>query len=93
MTVDFEGGLIFSDGGLVLSSRGGAGARPGRDACGLHMSIGYTTLLGAQVRYALHDRNGRPLAMIGFSTAAWKLAPPDTFIGSRAPRSASSAIC
>ena len=33
------------------------------------------------MRYAIHDRNGWPLAMLGFSTAAWKLAPCDTFIG------------
>ena len=37
--------------------------------------------IGAQMRYAVHDRNGWPLAMLGFSTAAWKLAPRDTFIG------------
>ena len=34
-----------------------------------------------QMRYAVHDRNGWPLAMLGFSTAAWKLAPRDNFIG------------
>ena len=28
-----------------------------------------------------HDRDGGPLAMLGFSTAAWKLAPRDKFIG------------
>ena len=43
--------------------------------------LGYTTLVGAQMRYAVHDRNGWPVAMLGFSTAAWKLAPRDTFIG------------
>ena len=32
-------------------------------------------------RYAVHDRDGRPLAMLGFSTAARKLAPRDRFIG------------
>ena len=41
----------------------------------------YKTLVGAQMRYAVHDRNGWPLAMLGFSTAAWKLAPRDHFIG------------
>ena len=41
----------------------------------------YKTLVGAQMRYAVHDRNGWPLAMLGFSTAAWKLAPRDKFIG------------
>ena len=35
--------------------------------------LGYKTLVGAQMRYAVHDRDGWPLAMLGFSTAAWKL--------------------
>ena len=43
--------------------------------------LGYKTLVGAQIRYAVHDRLGRPLAMLGFSTAAHKLAPRDRFIG------------
>ena len=43
--------------------------------------LGCKTLVGAQMRYALHDRNGWPVAMLGFSTAAWKLAPRDHFIG------------
>gem|GEM_PF-3650299 len=43
--------------------------------------LGYKTLVGAQIRYAVHDRHGSPIAMLGFSTAAWKLAPRDHFIG------------
>ena len=43
--------------------------------------LGFKTLVGAQMRYAVHDRNGWPVAMLGFSTAAWKLAPRDSFIG------------
>ena len=43
--------------------------------------LGYKTLVGAQMGYAVHDRNGWPVAMLGFSTAAWKLAPRDNFIG------------
>ena len=43
--------------------------------------LGYKTLVGAQMRYAVHDRDGGPLAMLGFSTAARKLAPRDRFIG------------
>ena len=43
--------------------------------------LGYKTLVGAQMRYAVHDRDGWPVAMLGFSTAAWKLAPRDSFIG------------
>ena len=41
----------------------------------------YKTLVGAQMRYAVHDRNAWPIAMLGFSIAAWKLAPRDNFIG------------
>ncbi len=43
--------------------------------------LGYTRLVGAQMRYAVYDRNDEPLAMLGFSTAAWRLAPRDAFIG------------
>ena len=34
--------------------------------------LGFKTLVGAQMRYAVHDRNGWPVAMLGFSTAAWE---------------------
>ena len=30
----------------------------------------YTTLVGARMRYAVHDYNDRPVAMLGFYTAA-----------------------
>ena len=43
--------------------------------------LGYKPLVGAQMRYAVHDRNGWPPAMLDFSTATWKLAPRDSFIG------------
>ena len=43
--------------------------------------LGYKTLVGAQMRYAVYDRDGWPVAMLGFSTAAWKVAPRDRFIG------------
>ncbi len=43
--------------------------------------LGYKTLVDAQMRYAIKDRNGCPLATLGFSTAAWKIAPRDRFIG------------
>ena len=46
-----------------------------------HHYLGHTTLVGAQMRYAVHDRDGGPIAMLGFSTAAWKLPPRDNFIG------------
>ena len=44
--------------------------------------LGYRTLVGAQMRYAVHDRDGWPLAMLGFSTAARGSSPrADNFIG------------
>ena len=43
--------------------------------------LGYTRLVGAQMRYTIHDCTGQPLALLGFSTAAWKLAARDTVIG------------
>ena len=43
--------------------------------------LGYKTLVGAQMGYAVHDRDDRPLAILGFSTAARKLASRDRFIG------------
>ncbi len=43
--------------------------------------LGHKTLVGAQMRYLVEDRHGHPLALLGFSTAAWKLAPRDRFIG------------
>ena len=43
--------------------------------------LGYKTLVGAQMRYTVHDRHGRLLALLGFSTAARHLAPRDRFIG------------
>ena len=60
------------------------GTREGRlwnEFVARHHYLGYKTLVGAQMRYAVHDRNGWPIAMLGFSTAAWKLAPRDNFIG------------
>ena len=60
------------------------GTRQGRlwnEFVARHHYLGYKTLVGAQMRYAVHDRNGWPLAMLGFSTAAWALAPRDRFIG------------
>ena len=43
--------------------------------------LGFKTLVGAQMRYAVHAPDGTPLAMLGFSTAAWTFAPRDRFIG------------
>ncbi len=66
------------------TSFGRRGTREGRlwnEFVARYHYLGYKTLVGAQMRYAVHDRNGWPLAMLGFSTAAWKLAPRDDFIG------------
>ena len=47
--------------------------------------LGYTTLVGTQMRYTVHDRHGQLVALLGFSTAARKLAPRDRFIGWTTP--------
>ena len=33
------------------------------------------------MRHVVHDRDSRLVAMFGFSTAVWKRAPPDSFVG------------
>ena len=38
------------------------------------------TLVGAQMRYAVDDRDGWPFTMLGFVAAARKVAPRDSFI-------------
>ena len=51
-----------------------------RDVARYHY-LGYKALVGAQMRYAVHARSGWPIAMLGFSTATWKLAPRDSLVG------------
>ncbi len=47
-----------------------------------HHYLGCKTLVGhGCAMLAVHDRRGSPLAVLGFSTAAWRLASRDTFIG------------
>ncbi|KFD42524.1 hypothetical protein DK28_0200175 [Peptococcaceae bacterium SCADC1_2_3] len=47
--------------------------------------LGYTPLPGAQIRYLINSAAGY-LCAIGFSAAAWKVAPRDVFIGWNAER-------
>jgi len=42
--------------------------------------LGYAPLPGAQLRYFVKS-HGQTLALLGFSAAAWKVAPRDEFIG------------
>jgi hypothetical protein len=42
--------------------------------------LGYTPLVGAQLRYVIGSNEGY-LGAIGFSASAWKVAPRDQFIG------------
>ncbi|MGA2108218.1 MAG: Druantia anti-phage system protein DruA, partial [Syntrophorhabdales bacterium] len=42
--------------------------------------LGYTPLPGAQLRYLIRS-HGQVLALLGFSAAAWKVAPRDEYIG------------
>ena len=67
--------------GMRIVVRGTREGRLWNEFVARYHYLGYKTLVGAQMRYAVHDRGGRPLAMLGFSTAAWKLAPRDAFIG------------
>ncbi|MCF2941751.1 DUF4338 domain-containing protein [Paenibacillus alkaliterrae] len=46
--------------------------------------LGYTPLPGAQIRYFIQSSHGL-LGAIGFSAAAWKVQPRDTWIGWPAP--------
>ena len=43
--------------------------------------LGYTPLVGAQMRTIVEDSEVRLLAALGFQSAAWKTAARDTFIG------------
>ena len=61
--------------------RGDRGGKLWNEYVARYHYLGYKTLVGAQMRYAVHARDGTPLAMLGFSTAAWSLAPRDRFIG------------
>lgn len=45
-----------------------------------HHYVGYTPLVGAQLRYLIHCRDG-VLGCLGFGAAAWKVAARDRFIG------------
>lgn len=42
--------------------------------------LGYSRLAGAQMRFYVYG-SGRLVALLGFSSAAWKVAPRDNFIG------------
>jgi hypothetical protein len=43
--------------------------------------LGYRVPYGAQLRYLVHSRNQDVLACLLFTSAAWKMAPRDTWIG------------
>ena len=66
---------------VKVTGTGRAASRLWNEFIARYHYLGYKTLVGAQMRYAVQDREGRPLAMLGFSAAAWKTAPRDAFIG------------
>lgn len=43
--------------------------------------LGFTNTVGANIRYLVRDRAGRPLSCLLFGSAAWKTARRDEFIG------------
>ena len=55
--------------------RGDRGGTLWNECVARYRYLGDKTLVGAQMRYAVHARDGMPLAMLGFATAAWRLAP------------------
>ena len=63
----------------------GTGSGPSRrwnDYIARYHYLGFKPLVGAQMRYTVYDRSGLiPLALLGFSAAAWQLAARDDFIG------------
>ena len=61
--------------------RGDRGGSCGTEYVARYRYLGYKALVGAQMRYAVHARDGASVAMLGFSTAARTLAPRDRFIG------------
>ena len=61
--------------------RGTRGGKRWNEFVARYHYLGYNALVGAQVRYAVHDRDGWLLVILGFSIAAWKRALRDRFIG------------
>ena len=51
--------------------RGDRGGELWNESVARYHYLGYTTLVGAHMRYAVHTCDGTPLAMLGLSTAAW----------------------
>jgi len=47
--------------------------------------LGFGNTAGENMKYLVHSRDGRPLACLLFSAAAWKCAARDAWIGWRAP--------
>jgi hypothetical protein len=66
--------------GLQLVFGGQADGRLWNELVARYHYLGYEPLPGAQVRYLIRDGN-RLLGALGFSAAAWKVAPRDEFIG------------
>ncbi|MES9882535.1 MAG: Druantia anti-phage system protein DruA [Sedimenticola sp.] len=50
-----------------------------------HHYLGYKNTVGENMKYLIHDRDGRPLACILFGSAAWKCAARDIHVGWTAP--------
>lgn len=47
----------------------------------LYHYLGYSGTVGENIKYLAFDREDNPLACVLFGSAAWRMAPRDTFIG------------
>jgi len=47
----------------------------------LYHYLGFSGIVGENMKYLVFDRDARPLACLLFGSAAWKTAPRDNFIG------------
>jgi hypothetical protein len=46
-----------------------------------HHYLGFSRTVGENIKYLVRDRSGQDIACLLFGSAAWKIAPRDSFIG------------
>jgi hypothetical protein len=66
---------------IVPAAAGTANARLFNGLVAHYHYLGLRNTVGANLKYLVRDRQGRPLACLLFGSAAWKTAARDAFIG------------